>query len=464
MVHLWVWFEYHSPTPTKRPIAVNSLAVLVLVQNWFIISCSVVICTDSLPDEERVVTNVNAEDGVGRISPHQKQRRGGSLITRREKDREEKREKSRDFLTPGLPLGYRDRSVSDPRISPLKDGPLKPLNTYAHYPGKKAPDSHACIHACACESCRCCSLSKIHLLYYLILLPSEAQPHSPKQMHHGPSVLPQMAFQRTSSAGVRSSVEGSPLSPKISLPEFCQYDSGKESMTSDASGCSTNSTTLMGSARDQNRQESLIDFNKPLTALPANSLLQELDPLASMPTHKRQDSGPTHSVDSLFSDATCSFNSTMSTSPEAPSLTQTSSRHPMASATSPRQSLSLLDGTGNSPIIGRPRPRPICHTPLGHTMSQEGLNLSGMGVGFTSSAPTSRPPSPPFNQVSPTGSVQSLPQYPTYATNDIYAGFTSDSSATSSLLDLSPTAMNSGIWTDFVEKPLPPPLLSYLQQ
>ena len=306
-------------------------------------------------------------------------------------------------------------------------------------------------------------------LYNFILFPSDVPPHSPKQMLPSASanVLPQMPFQRTSSAGVRSSVESSPISPKISLPEYCQYDSGKESMTSDASGNSTNSATLMGSSRDQNGQESLIDFEKPLDAVPTtNSFLQGLDPLAAIPPHKHEDSGPTHSVDSLFSDATCSFNSNMSTSPETLSVACTSSgqRHVRLmgiSSVSPRQSVSHLDS--NSPTVSRPRPRPssssLRHTPLGHTMSQENLNLSGMGSGFTSSAPTSRPPSPHFNQVSPTGSVQSLPYYPTYATSDMYTDLTSDSSASSSLLDLS---INPGYWTDVVEKPLPPPLLGYM--
>ena len=282
-----------------------------------------------------------------------------------------------------------------------------------------------------------------------------------------------MAFQRTSSAGLRSSVEGSPMSPKISIPEFCQYDSGKESMTSDASGNSTNSATLISSSRDTNRQESLIDFDKPVTVSPANSLLQELDPLANTPAHNHEDSGPAHSVDSLFSDVTCSFNSTMSTSPETQSLTCTSfsRQQPLARTTSPRQSVNPLNGS--NPNISRPRPRPgsasMCHTPLGcaplgHTMSQENINLSGVGVGFTSSAPTSRPPSPHFNQKSPTGSVQSLPHYPTYATNDIYTGYPSDSSAASSLLDFPETVMNQGIWTDIVEQPLPPPLFAYLPQ
>lgn len=286
------------------------------------------------------------------------------------------------------------------------------------------------------------------------LLSADAPPRSPKQVHHftSASAIPQAQFQRTSSAGKHGSQDGSPISPKISLPDFGQYDSG-------TSGNSTSSAALMGSSPRQTCDQDLIDFDRSFS-LPTSTFFRELDPLASQSTRKQEDSGPTYSVDSLFSDTTYSFTSTMSTSPETRSHAS-SSRH-SASAVSPRQSVSLLDGS--SPNISRPRPRPnsatLRHAPLKHAMSQETFN-TGAGMGVVSSAPTSRPPSPLYRNVSPTGSVQSLPHYPTYATNDVYGGFTSDSSATSSLIDLSIDNPDS-YWPD-IEQPLPP-LLGYLQQ
>lgn len=219
----------------------------------------------------------------------------------------------------------------------------------------------------------------------------------------------------------RGSMDGSPMSPKVLLSTDSTHsqDSGKESSISDVSG---------GSFDVQN----LIDFDNSMT-IPAqtSSFLADLDPLSSTVTT----SVPTTSVDSLFSDTVSSIKSGFSSSPE--NHPQISPRQSFTGASlSPRQSIGTVDVISNrismpaatpSPTIVRPRP----HSGRGSLEPQ---------IDVTTSAPTSRPTTPKLarqSASSPTGSVQSLPYYPTYGGEDCYSNICySDSSNNSSILDL----------------------------
>lgn len=211
------------------------------------------------------------------------------------------------------------------------------------------------------------------------------------------------------------------MSPKVLLSTDSTHsqDSGKESSISDVSG---------GSFDVQN----LIDFDNSVT-IPAQtrSVIADLDPLSNIVTA----SLPTTSVDSLFSDTVSSIKSGFSSSPENHS--QISPRLSLqGTSLSPRQSIAITDNFLNrnsmppatpSPIIVRPRPR----SARGSLEPQ---------IDATTSAPTSRPTTPKLarqSASSPTGSVQSLPYYPTYGGEDCYSNICySDSSNSSSILDL----------------------------
>ena len=215
----------------------------------------------------------------------------------------------------------------------------------------------------------------------------------------------------------RGSMDSSPMSPKVLLSTDSTHsqDSGKESSISDVSG---------GSFDVQN----LIDFDNSMT-IPAQtrSILADLDPLSNAVTT----SVPTTSVDSLFSDTVSSIKSGFSSSPE--NHTQISPRQSFTGASlSPRQSIDISNRTSMlvatpSPTIVRPRP----HSGRGSLEPQ---------IDVTTSAPTSRPTTPKLarqSASSPTGSVQSLPYYPTYGGEDCYSNICySDSSNSSSILDL----------------------------
>ena len=211
------------------------------------------------------------------------------------------------------------------------------------------------------------------------------------------------------------------MSPKVLLSTDSTHsqDSGKESSISDVSG---------GSFDVQN----LIDFDNSVT-IPAQttSIIADLDPLSNIVTA----SLPTTSVDSLFSDTVSSIKSGFSSSPENHS--QISPRQSFTGTSlSPRQSIGIVENFSNrnsipaavpSPITVRPRPR----SARGSLEPQ---------IDATTSAPTSRPTTPKLarqSASSPTGSVQSLPYYPTYGGEDCYSNICySDSSNSSSILDL----------------------------
>ena len=175
------------------------------------------------------------------------------------------------------------------------------------------------------------------------------------------------------------------------LPGDCsrvsQFDSGKHSLTS-SDNFSTSSNEVV---------HDLIDFDHVMTT---PSAMAELDPLRYpvMPiTATPTGTGfvPT-SHDSLFSDT----NSPISVG-GVRGFTP-----PLRSNVSPRSSMTDFSPTGGS--IARPRPRPS---------STQDIN----------SAPTSRPNTPKLN-ISPSGSVHSLPQYPTTTSCNDVSYFTSGSS------------------------------------
>ena len=167
--------------------------------------------------------------------------------------------------------------------------------------------------------------------------------------------------------------------------------------------------------------QNLIDLNSfgspsaPPRRNLSGSYIAELDPLNQVMIPTRLVS--TTSIDSLLCDTVSSITSTFSSSPE----TNAASKH------SPRHSISTVDSLQftctSSPVMGRPHP---------HT--------TGTGDKVTS-APTSRPTTPSLlrrSATSPTGSVQSLPQYPTFSNEPYYLSDTSSNN--SSILDMSPWA------------------------
>ena len=184
-----------------------------------------------------------------------------------------------------------------------------------------------------------------------------------------------------------------------------QFDSGKHSLTSS----DTFSSTV----------ENLIDFDH-VVAQP--SAMAGLDPLLQpiTPSFVQQHVAPT-SHDSLFSDtiSPVSVGAIRGFSP--PPVLHTHYRHSGVNI-SPRSSTAdvcpptcVHSGSSTFTGISRPRPRP--------NSSQD-----------STSAPTSRPDTPKLypqsSNISPSGSVHSLPQYPTTTSSDVNY-FASDSSATS---------------------------------
>ena len=236
----------------------------------------------------------------------------------------------------------------------------------------------------------------------------------------------------------RGSVDSSPSSPMMTVTSVdgcsMQYDSGKDSMTSDNSDHSN---------RSEHHQE-LIKLESPTSTTAPKSVfdLAEFDPLQG-------------SHDSLLYDPYTGKTSGNSSPNAASGSPQTqllacvpanAPRHGQASPKlSPRQSITLETPPilGPSPNIARPRPRPT------------GLPTQG-DPSHPVSAPSSRPHSPRnlppvCHQRSPTGSVHSLVQFPTQYDSDFPGSFwfQSDSettSTTSSLLDL----------TEIIDDPHPP--------
>ena len=174
-----------------------------------------------------------------------------------------------------------------------------------------------------------------------------------------------------------------------------QFDSGKHSLTS-SDNFSTSSNDVV---------HNLIDFDHVMTT---PSAIAELDPLRYHPTPIT--TTPTGFVptshDSLFSDTNSPVGGVMGFTPPPHSRPNVS----------PRSSMTDFSPMGGS--IARPRPRPS---------STQDVN----------SAPTSRPNTPKLN-ISPSGSVHSLPQYP--MCNDAVSYFTSDSSTS---IDFDDTLFNN---------------------
>ena len=167
--------------------------------------------------------------------------------------------------------------------------------------------------------------------------------------------------------------------------------------------------------------ERLIDLDKTVKKSP-KMWDMEFDPLA--PSVYQQQ----HSEDSLFS----SGNSNFSTSPDAHQAPQPSGQF---TSISPRQSFSQIsDGhhpSSPSSSSFRPRYRPgSSHSSVKSSVSASSLHRQGSGPlpGTASSLKMSNKQT----SHSPTGSVQSLPQYPTYG-NEWDLSFYSDSSATGSI-------------------------------
>ena len=226
----------------------------------------------------------------------------------------------------------------------------------------------------------------------------------------------QMSLQKeffTSSPYIRHDI-GSPESPKthITPAEPDKYDSGKGSIAS-----SDISTSSRGIDRPVDSHK-LIDLDRSVKK-PSGAwdTIADFDPLAQTTTYQQQ------SEDSLFS----SGHSTFSTSPDA--------HHP--TGVSPRQSFSHIADYSQPASPGgsivRPRYRPGS-THSGTSTSS--LHRQGSGP-LPGASRLNRSASGKLRQQSshsPTGSVQSLPQYPTYATpNDWDISFYSDSSATGSM-------------------------------
>lgn len=217
------------------------------------------------------------------------------------------------------------------------------------------------------------------------------------------------------------------LSPKHSLcTDFlAQYsqDSGNSMTCSDPSGGSNDVPNLIN----------FDNFVTELTIVPnKKSLLDEYDPLLNIRTNihpNRHTVVSTTSVDSLFSDAVNSITSGFSSSPEAHQQVS-SPRYSITTGQSPhiidhifvhQSSVPICNVSYPSPSSIRPRPRSA---------------RSSVDPPDISSVPSSRSMTPRLQSTSsPTGSVQSLPQYPTYS-EDLYPLY-SDSSNNSSLLDLS---------------------------
>ena len=222
-----------------------------------------------------------------------------------------------------------------------------------------------------------------------------------------------------------------PTSPKLPMSADSQ-DSGKDSTYSDVSLGSYDVPDLINF-------DTSICTDTTTNVTNKTSLLVDLDPFATSsrpaPSHQ-QSVVSTTSSDSLFSDAINSITSGLSISPDANS--NVSPRQSLVSGNSPRQSTVLVTQTSvtTSSTCVRPRPR-----------SARG-SVDPPLVDFTS-APSSRPTTPSLSRQytsSPTGSVQSLPQYPTYCQDDF--GCLSDSSNNSSLLDFDP------MFDDFNDNPV----------
>lgn len=238
------------------------------------------------------------------------------------------------------------------------------------------------------------------------------------------------------------SSDHSPLSsPKQSIHQV-DFFLGQDSQDSG------NSMTCSDPSGGSNDVPNLINLDQTLTVIPkAKSLLEEYDPLLNSTsacsttsqvfTHGSQKSViSTTSFDSLFSDTLSSITSVgFSSSPEAGLIQQTSPRQSVTTGASPRfsdnnhvfthQTSMPSSSSSNaipSPSAARQRPH------------------SSRSTVDTPSAPSSRAITPRLSRQSassPTGSVQSLPQYPTYSNEDQGWPFYSDSSNNSSLLDLS---------------------------
>ena len=197
---------------------------------------------------------------------------------------------------------------------------------------------------------------------------------SPKQSHTEPFSLPSKRHNSVDNINTSS-----------------LFDSGKDS--------------LMSFSSLSNEVQNLIDFEH--SAQPPN-IFEDLDPLKARPTLFSISGGNTMgyiiptSQDSLLSD-TVSPSSTGKVRGFSPPLHSTNT---IQSHTSPRQSL-----VADISSISRPRPRP--------NSSHD-----------STSAPTSRPGTPKLHSqsssISPSGSVQSLPPYPTSSNEVSY--FASDSS------------------------------------
>ncbi len=166
-----------------------------------------------------------------------------------------------------------------------------------------------------------------------------------------------------------------------------QFDSGQDSLTSSFSNYS-------------NEVQNLIDFDD-IVSRP--NIIADLDPLYQPPQLFGQHIIPT-SHDSLFSEIISPISGARGFSPPIPSsLTHHCNVSPRSSTTD---------------INPRPRPRPT---------SQDSI-----------SAPTSRPGTPKLrpqsSNISPSGSVQSLPQYPMNSNTDV-SYFASDSYTSIDLID-----------------------------
>ena len=232
---------------------------------------------------------------------------------------------------------------------------------------------------------------------------SPPPPASPRAIRGEATHAPMSLQKAFSSGSPQAKLDmGSPDSPKLQVGD----DSGKGSISS------------LDIARGK-----LIDFNYKSsdTSRPVKKSPKAWDAVADFDPLYQQD-------DSLFS----SGNSTYSTSPDTHQPT----------GISPRQSFSQISdyNTPGSPSTSLVRPR---HRP-GSTHSSTKSSYSSSSLHRQESGPLPGPPGPLQRSVSgklrqqtshsPTGSVQSLPHYPTYSVpNDWDISFYSDSSATGSM-------------------------------
>lgn len=253
----------------------------------------------------------------------------------------------------------------------------------------------------------------------------------------------------------RRSFDRSPvLSPRhLSRSDSARYsqDSGNSMTCSDPSGGS-------------NDVPNLINFEQPPTVFPQDikSVVDEYDPLSNwarvrMPSQQQRAAVvSTTSVDSLFSEAFSSVTMTtsgggFSLSPEnnqiSPRLVSTSvasgNVKPLPPSEHPFMHQTSLPGCP-SPSAVRPRPR---------------SSRSSTDPPDNVSAPSSRAMTPKLSRSSPSGSVHSLPQYTSNCTFDDIYPFFSDSSNSSSLVDVSlcDETSDDGVTFNF-ETFSPPPL------